>query len=1148
MQTIQDALKKISLFSDLPEDMITVLAGEVHERQLSAGDNLFIEGDKGDALYVILEGELEITQTVGQDREIVLATFKPGDYFGEMALLDDKPRSANARAASDCRLLALDREDFSALLDKQPAIAIKLTRAISERLRKTSPFQTRTIPSEAKELTEQETQYIRVFISYSRLDKAFVQTLHDAIRERGMDAWVDWENIPLTADWWAEIQRGIESADAFAFVISPDSLQSRVCGDEIQAALEKNKRLIPILHRDPEKEDPVHSAIGATNWIFMRSEDDIKANLPEMLQIINTDLEWVQAHTRLQIRAGEWTRSGRDSSFLLRGIDLENAEKWLAKAESILEPKPTPLHREHINASIQDTKTQQIATRRQRIFIASISLALLVTLGLSIVAFSFYRQSEENRQNAEFSEQTAVAARNQADVNAQNAIVQQSTAQAASTAAIEQQQAALIAANAASTAAVEEANQREIAQTQQAEANVQRIAAETAQAEANTQKNLALSRQQAAQAFGFLDTDPVLAALLSLEAYKTSASLEARSAILTILQRRLSRRINPITPIIPDQLDGVYSVAVSPDGERLAFGTERGNIAIWNYKEGNLQGEIPAHSGNIVWSLAFSPDGEALASGGNDSYLRIWNVATLTEVNDYSAGSPVLSVSWNSDGTKIAAAAGPRVLGWTIADEYLLNLIFNQNLNYAINAVEWSPDGNKIAVASALRWIFILNGATGETIGTLKGHTEDVQTVAWNPDSNLLASGAEDGTVRLWDVGESKEIATLLRHTDQVLSVDFSQDGKILASGAEDRTVILWDMDTYQFINELKTNVNSVQSVAFSPKPGDNFLATASRDKTVGLYQVITEQPLSQVLISNAGAVKSLAFRPDGTIQAIATGTNNRLSIGQVGENIEGLSDTSSINISGNIQSVAITQDGTKIALGYADGRIEISDTQTGNTIPLTQEGAVSSLAFQTDGQILASSHCASQSTEPTDSLTPLCENSEIILWDVNVGQPTLTLSQQTGLVLSIAFDPDGKTLASGSDDGKILFWDLESGQIKGLPLSRHRSAVTSLAFSLNADILASGSEGKTIILWDVDTNQPLGEPLAGATGNVLSLVFNLDGNSLYSGDSEGTILIWDLNINEWFSRICSLAGRNLTLEEWNQFLPDRDYEETCNF
>src|SRR5690349_20631624 len=89
-----------------------------------------------------------------------------------------------------------------------------------------------------------------VMISYSRRDKAFVQSLTNAIKKQGLEPWIDWDDIAPTVDWWAEIQAGIEAAHSFIFVISPNSVGSEVCYNEIEPAVLHNKRVIPILYQD----------------------------------------------------------------------------------------------------------------------------------------------------------------------------------------------------------------------------------------------------------------------------------------------------------------------------------------------------------------------------------------------------------------------------------------------------------------------------------------------------------------------------------------------------------------------------------------------------------------------------------------------------------------------------------------------------------------------------------------------------------------------------------------------------------------------------------------------------------------------------------------------------------------------------------
>src|SRR5262245_29798299 len=108
----------------------------------------------------------------------------------------------------------------------------------------------------------------QVFISYSRRDTEFVKSLAEAFKKQERDIWVDWEDIPLTADWLEEIYDGIEGADNFAFVISPDSINSDVCAKELEYAVQHKKRLVPLLHREVGGGLRVHDALSSHNWIF----------------------------------------------------------------------------------------------------------------------------------------------------------------------------------------------------------------------------------------------------------------------------------------------------------------------------------------------------------------------------------------------------------------------------------------------------------------------------------------------------------------------------------------------------------------------------------------------------------------------------------------------------------------------------------------------------------------------------------------------------------------------------------------------------------------------------------------------------------------------------------------------------------------
>jgi hypothetical protein len=242
----------------------------------------------------------------------------------------------------------------------------------------------------------------RLFISYSRKDKKFVQKLHQALTRERYDVWVDWEDIPPTAKWLNEIYKGIEASDNYIFVVSPDSAISEVCGMEIEHGEKFNKRFIPVLCRDLKKDEKPRDSIASCNWILFNEEAKFEESLKQLLSAIELDLNHVEMHTQILLKAKEWQIGQRDDSYLLEGDPLRKAEAWLAESTT-KKPEPLNLHRTFIAESLNNEKEDEEHRNKRRIYMALRD----ETLRVYIRPFLLERRKELEKQREKFRRETS---------------------------------------------------------------------------------------------------------------------------------------------------------------------------------------------------------------------------------------------------------------------------------------------------------------------------------------------------------------------------------------------------------------------------------------------------------------------------------------------------------------------------------------------------------------------------------------------------------------------------------------------------------------------------------------------------------------------------------------------------------------------
>ena len=238
----------------------------------------------------------------------------------------------------------------------------------------------------------------KVFISYARKDSAFTDALEVGLRRAGIEPFIDRSDIEKFADWWERIKDLIGRADTVIFVLSPNSVNSPICAQEVEYAAELHKRLAPVVHR-PIDGLVVPPALARLNYIYFDGPDRSQPALDELVKALNTDIDWVRQHTSIGEQALRWqARSqaapAKAEPLLLRGNALGEAEIWISKRPRDA-PEPTPLHRSFIlesrrseQARLERERQQVIRMQRtqRRLTWALIAAGLLVLLGLLAVS------------------------------------------------------------------------------------------------------------------------------------------------------------------------------------------------------------------------------------------------------------------------------------------------------------------------------------------------------------------------------------------------------------------------------------------------------------------------------------------------------------------------------------------------------------------------------------------------------------------------------------------------------------------------------------------------------------------------------------------------------------------------------------------